>query len=248
METIIHLTDREVKVTQKNDDGMSSTKNTSLEAITNILTAQQSFKTPLLPGQWGVIKYIRQDTNEFYAYTVPPSIREVSYDFRNNDVDETRTFRIPVPAQLWLFKVRYNPADDTRRLHSAMVHALKNPIMSENDPVFKMPFSNVGGNVCWGSSSDTPVINSAKSLQSTPTQFFLRPFNNDLGDNRFNAFNDDREGREGVSIFRVQHLFDYMHEKLAAAEEAGETYAFPDSCLRSSRTVQEAIHDYFGVS
>ena len=241
-ETVIRINPSTITVESKNEAGIVSTKHTNLEALQNILQADQRFETPLLPGQWGVQQYIRKDNREYYAITVPPTIREVTYDFRNNDLDESRSFRIPTPASLWMFTVQYNPASQERIIRHVMAYAIKNPILTESDQLYKMPFSNIGSYVCWGSSSDMPKITSAKSMQSVPTQFFLRPFNNDLGDNRFQSFYDDREGREEVQLFRVQHLFELLDVKLKEAQEAGETFDFPlDKLSRYGMNYRDAV-------
>jgi len=246
-ETVIRISTDSVIVESQNEQGVRSSKHTNLESIQNILSADQRFETPLLPGQWGVQKYIRKDNEELFVLSVPPTIRDVEYDFRNNDVDEERRFRIPTPGTLWLFHVSYNPANESRVLRNTMAYALANPIMSENDRVYKMPFSNVGSYVCWGSSSDAPVITNSKAIQSFPTQFFLRPFNNDLGDNRFRAFQDDREGREDIRLFRVQHLFDWLAHKLSTAEAAGETFEFPQNLMHRHESFRTVVRDFFHV-
>jgi hypothetical protein len=189
---------------------------------------------------------MRKDDDEYFVYTEPAGFRDVQYDYRSNDVEEDASFTIPVPATLWLIHVRLNVADNSRRLNSTMAYAIKNPILSEDDMLFKMPFSNVSGQVCWGGSSSTPAISSAKSIQSLPTQFFLRPFNNDLGDNRFRTFPDGRPGKEGVNIFRVQHLFAWLHENLQAARAENREFGFPNERLVQVGTLRNQTEQYFG--
>jgi hypothetical protein len=241
-ETTIKLTKDAITVETVNDQGIRMLKNTNLETVQNLLAAEQKFDTGLLPGDWGTQRYIRKDTQEFFVLSVPASIREVEYDFRNNDVDEERRFRIPVPASVWLLNINFNPADNSRRLNQAVAYALKNPILSERDEVFRMPFSNISSAICWGSSSAAPKITGGKSIQSMPTQFFLRPFNNDLGDNRFQSFPDGREGKDGINIFRVNHLFEWLDDHL----KKDPNFTFPLDKLHRQGTLDSVIRDFFG--
>lgn len=241
METVIRLREDSIIIEEERENGMKAVKHTNLETLQNILTADVHIETPLLPGQWGVQKYLRKDDLEGYVITVPEMVREVKFDFRQNGVDETRAYTIPVPASVWFFTVRYNPADNTRQLVQSMAYAIKNPILSENDPVFHLPVANISGGICWGSGRSTPEIGSAKSIQSIPTQFFLRPFNNDLSDNKFESFNDEREGREDVRLFRVQHLFDFLDYKL----KQDEGYTFPYDVLRGDGTFDQRMRRFF---
>lgn len=245
-ETTIKMTKDAITVETVNDQGIRALKNTNLETVQNLLAAEQRFDTGLLPGDWGTQRYVRKDTEEYFVLTVPAGIREVAYDFRNNDVDETAHYRIPVPASVWFFKIRLNPGDGSRRLDNTLVYAIKNPILSLQDEVFKMPFSNVSSAVCWGSSSSVPTVTGGKSIQSLPTQFFIRPFNNDLGDSRFVPFEDGREGREGVRIFRPNHLFEWLDHHLKEAEERGETMAFPNEKLVRVGSLDSAMRSFFG--
>lgn len=245
-ETTIKMTKDAISVETINEQGIRMVKNTNLETVQNLLAAEQRFDSGLLPGDWGTQRYIRKDIEEYIVYTTPASIREVRYDFRSNDVDEDRVYRIPVPASVWLFHIRLNPADGSRRLNQAVAYALKNPLLSDNDEVFKMPFSNVSSSICWGGSSSTPVITGGKSIGSLPTQFFIRPFNNDLGDNRFESFPDGREGKNGVSIFRVNHLFEWLDWHLKQAVEKGENFTFPLNKLHRVGNLNNVIQSFFG--
>lgn len=246
-ETTIKMTKDGITVETVNEAGIRALKNTNLETVQNLLAADQRFDTGLLPGDWGTQRYIRKDTEEYFVFSVPASIRTVKYDFRNNDVEEDAEYRIPVPATVWLVNVRLNPVDGSRRLNNVVAYAIKNPILTEGDMLYKLPFSNINSSICWGGSSSVPSLTGGKSISSLPTQFFSRPFNNDLGDDRFQSFADGREGKEGVSIFRVNHLFEWLDWHLKAAVEKGETFEFPLNRLRQHGRFNQTINNFFGL-
>lgn len=238
-ETIIRLKEDQITV-ETVTNGVSSVKPTNLEALQQILVSDVHLETPLLPGQWGVQKYFLKGNVEGYVITVPEGVRDVKYDYE--DDEDPTDYKIPVPASVWMITVNYDAGTGMRRINYVRAMALANPILSEEDYCYEMPFPNIGSAICWGSSSDTPSVLNAKSLQSVPTQFFVRPFNNDLSDDKFEPFYEDREGHERVQLFRIPHLFEYMADRLAKDPE----YKFPTDKLHRRRTLRDEMRAFFG--
>jgi len=236
-ETVIRLKEDQITV-ETITDGVSSVKPTNLEALQQILVSDVHLETPLLPGQWGIQKYFMKGNTEGYVLTIPEGVRTVGYDYE--DDDEPTEYTIPLPAMAWFIIVNYDAGSGMRRINYVKPYALANPILSEDDRLYELPVPNVGSSICWG--SDSPAVSTAKSLQSLPTQFFTRPFNNDLSDDKFQPFYEDREGHERVQLFRIPHLFEYMADRLAK----DPSYTFPTGILEQRRTLRDEMRSFFG--
>lgn len=64
---------------------------------------EQAMETPLLPSQWGVVKYYRKNHYEGYVLTTPPTERVVKFDIgRSSELPTEVT--LPIPPMLWVLK------------------------------------------------------------------------------------------------------------------------------------------------
>lgn len=215
-------------------------KTTSLDNLQEVLARTNVQKSPLFPGQWGMQKFLKSGQHEIYVLTTEPGIREVAYDYvkehddgedeyESKDVD---TFKIPVPALCWIFLVDHCGSRVVYR--NGSVHAIKGPLMSEDQQLFRCPFPNTNDTwICWGSEHDQPEGTSPKSITSWPTRFFSNPFNNDLSDDKFRSFTP-----EGINLFKGLHLFNYMDKKL----KEDESFTFPSDILIPTRRFDEMLN------
>lgn len=234
----IHLLKDAVQI-ETVKDGRKTLKNTNLENVQQVLTRNVRIETPFLPGQYGMHKYIKNNSRELYAFSTAPHIREVKFDFRGETGErENRPYIIPVPAFLWFVTVDHNAQRDTRKYIHGMVYALKNPLLSERDRLYRWPFANVSTYMCWG--RDIPPIGQPKSLQTIPDQFLSNPFNSDLDGGRFESFDDVVKGKT-INRFRCMHLFEYLDRVHKEALEKGEESQFKYDCLRPEATFKDAL-------
>ncbi|WP_263117491.1 prokaryotic E2 ligase family D protein [Bacillus subtilis] len=237
--TTIVLGPETVTVTVENEQGMKSVKNTNMENVQQIFMREQSIETPLLPSQWGVVKYYRKNNFEGYVLTTPPTERKVSFDTGARGIPEEAT--IPVPPLLWVFEVRTSD-DGSKSLTHSMMYALKHELLSFKDKVFHAPYPNIGVShgICWG--DENPLVPTGKSIQNIPARFFGQPFNSDLSSNRVASFESDiLEERTDNALYHMAQLA----RDLAQSKEAGEEYVYPfDSLKSSSMDVKDAISAY----
>lgn len=220
-------------------DGRKTLKNTNLENVQRVLTRNQRTETPFLPGQYGTHKFVKNNNRELYVLSTEPHVRTVKFDFRGETGErEPKPYVIPVPAFLWMIVVEHNPGRDTRKYVHGMVYALKNPLLSERDRLYKWPFANVSSYMCWG--RNVPTIGQPKSIQTVPDQFLANPFNSDLDGNRFEPFNDNVKGQT-INRFRCMHLFEYLDRVHKEKTESGEESKFKYDCLRPASSYSDAF-------
>jgi hypothetical protein len=220
-------------------NGVAIPKSVSLQDLQSALTRDRSMETPLLPGAWGTQKYMARGSSELYAITTPPHVRPVQYDFRGDGNQRRQSFKIPVPGFLWIMIVRSERGGQARTLQHMMAYALRNWIMSEKDPMYIFPFSNVSNYCCWGSNRVSITI--PKSLTTVPEQFMNGIFNSDLDRNHFEPFTWKKMDRD-ISASSTPNLFDYLDSEQKKAEAEGRNAEFRWECLRpASRSFAEAI-------
>lgn len=239
----IHINPDSIQI-ETSRNGQKSLKNTNLRAVQEVLTRGERIETPLLPSQWGVQKYIKVNNREMYVITTPPHIHTMTYDFRHDGVDEITKYKIPVPGFCWILIVDHNPSDDTRRYVHGMAYALKNQILTENDQLWKFPFSNVDDSwMCWGDHANYPTIGKPKSIMTIPDQFLTNPTNNHLDHSKYESFRAELNGTE-IRLQKTSHLFDYLAKEQAKAEEEGKNAQFRYDCLKKHTTLSSAIDHY----
>lgn len=230
--TTIVLEPEKVTVTTVDEQGVKSVKNSNIETIQQIFMKEQALETPLLPSQWGIVKYYRKNHYEGYVMTTPPTERRITFDFYSGNNLPTE-ITIPVPPMLWLFEVMTD-ANGNKKLTHSMTYVLKHELLSLKDPVLHAPYCNIGVNhgICWG--NRVPEAPTAKSLQNIPARFFSQPFNFDLSGNRVKEFLwEHPNGNEERTDVAVYHMIKLANE-LAAAKEAGETYSYPFESLKAA--------------
>jgi hypothetical protein len=224
-------------------NGVASTKPTSLADVQSVLTRDRSMETPLLPGHWGTQKYISRGNRELYAISTPPHVRTVKYDYRDRS-NGIKEFKVPVPGMLWIMvvQVERRGSSESRNMVHMMAYALRNWIMSERDPLYKFPFSNVNSDYCcWGSQHS--AIGGSKSITTIPEQFLNGIFNSDLDNHKFTPFRWTKEavGQE-ITAQSTPNFFEYLHQEQAKAEAQGKNAEFRfDALVQSGRSVNEAI-------
>lgn len=244
--TTITLLPEEVTVKTINEQGVTNLVHTNIENIQQIFLKEQALETPLLPSQWGVVKYYRKNNYEGYVLTTAPTERTITLDTYLGGRDE-RQITIPVPPLLWVFEVRTD-GNDTKSLTHSMMYALKHELLSMKDVVLNAPFPNLGihHGICWG--RENPPVPSSKSIQNIPARFFQQPFNNDLAGNRVNSFyyeNEELGIRSHQTDSALHHML-HMADMLKEAKEAGEAFSYPFDTLKPTAglTVEQAVKNY----
>lgn len=77
--TNILLEEDRVLVTNVNESGVKSVVNTNIQNIQDIFMKERAMETPLLPSQWGVVKYYKKNNYEGFVLTTPPAVRDVKF-------------------------------------------------------------------------------------------------------------------------------------------------------------------------
>lgn len=240
--TVITLEESSTTVEVTYKDGLKEKKNSNIENIQQIFMKEQAMETPLLPSQWGVVKYYRKNNYEGYVLTTPPTEREVTFDVHQSEFRGTRI--VPIPPMLWIFEVQ-NGDNDKKKLTHSMAYVLKHELLSFNDVVLHAPFPNIGVNhgICWG--KENPPVPSSKSIQNIPARFFGQPFNFDLASSRVQEFLYNFNGAEQNtdSAFYHMHL---LAKQLEEAKENDEAFNYPFDTLKTAGTsrVKDAVKTY----
>lgn len=226
----IHIQEDDVEL-EIVENGVVKKKHTNIEQVQRVLTSTERIETPLLPGLWGVQKYMKRGKKEMFVITVPGMVREVTY--RGDDAGK---YQIPVPASVWFIHTQER-GNNERQLYHTSAYAIKNPILTGLEQLYRMPFSNCDTSyVCWG--DEYPQITSPKSVQSVPDRFFAMPFNRDLGDGAYQPIKEEIDGKE-ISHFRINHLFRYLDRKLKADKDL----RFPNEVLNSYSSFRSVLND-----
>lgn len=242
--TTIVMEPEKVTLTTIDDKGIKTVKNTNIENIQQVFLKEQAMETPLLPSQWGVVKYYRKNNYEGYVMTTPPTEREVNFRC-NRPIPDYAT--VPIPPMLWIFEVRKDQ-DGKKTLSHSMCYAIKHELLSLKDQLLIAPFPNIGigHGICWG--DILPPAETGKSLQNIPARFFSAPFNYDLSSGRVKTFNyttPEVEGEEG-EFFQTDNAIHHMESlsrRLRERQEAGEVFSYPFPELKegSNLTAESAI-------
>lgn len=241
--TVIVMEEDKVTVTVTNRSGIKKVTNTNVENIQQIFMREQAMETPLLPSQWGVVKYYRKNNYEGYVLTTPPTERNVTFTVNRAGVPGQLT--VPVPPLVWIFELM-DEEDGGKKLMHTMMYVLKHELLSLKDKVWHAPFPNIGVShgICWGH-GNLPVILSSKSIQNIPARFFQQPFNFDLSINRVRSFEHrDHNGRIETTDNAVHYMMKIARQ-LEEKKAAGEPFDFPFEDLKPVGTfdVEQVIRN-----
>jgi hypothetical protein len=151
------------------DGGIKKAKIVSLEAFSQALRSdQESFELPLLPA--GIRKYKRSGDYLVIAIEYPDQIiPEFTYNGNN--------YAVPVPRCVWLTLLSLNNNSvDTYRIHKTWPFALDMPLLSEEQNLYKWPFTNWSlgfNNICWGSHESFRTIRDSCKITNVSSQYSM---------------------------------------------------------------------------
>lgn len=255
--TILELNEHYVDVHIKKDE-MTTNKVIGYDNLTSLFQQEQNFQTPYLPGEYGLQKFSKVGNREHYLYLEPPREITCKYSVDNgssatdhidyDDYEDEDAYEEALeewraehggsrgyeenqflsPALLWMISLN-KQSDGSYSVRQTNVYALKSPIYTGRERVYRAPFANIydSGNVCWN--EVVVSIPQPKAIQGLSTLFFGGIANTDLDSNRFEYF--DREylkGRASLTLhFQMeinemlkdesksnQDVLDYVHSKL----------------------------------
>jgi hypothetical protein len=195
-------------ITIVKEGGVSSKKYSNIESVQEVLLENFQFATGWVPS--GTRYYKRGDECETIFIESPPSVRRVAFQTGNG----SKEFTIPVPWTLWRFTLTHSQG--RHKVGNAAVWAMKNPITPGKEashPLYKFPFSNVSGGICWGGSSQNrEIMDSIDQIGKIGRMievFWSAPFNSDLDGNKYTPFQNDND----VTISNCHGFFEYLDGK-----------------------------------
>jgi hypothetical protein len=147
---------------------------------------------------------------------------------------------LPLPGLIWFYEVLVS--GQQRRLTKSMVFAIKNEVLSMEDPLYHAPFPNCGvsSGICWGSS--TPPVPSVKSLQSVMPRFFSQAFNGDLSGNRLNNFKMvDSDGDE----YTADNAYDHIVKLIDEYKKDPEKFVYPYDDLKAAGSTVHSMAAHY---
>lgn len=153
--------------------------------------------------------YMCAEGEEVLYLEYPPSIREVTF----TNGDKLNTYVVPVPGLLLILRTARGE-DGHYGVYKSKLFAIKRPILSMDDPLFRFPFGNVGadGNICWGRAA-LPRVQSLLGYNGAIDMFFNSIFNGDLGDNCFLDFTVTNDTGKEDRIFAPEQLLRFLDGK-----------------------------------
>lgn len=121
-----------------------------ISAISNI----SGYRSPILPPNTRFIKIDKNITT--VVLEIPPTIRQIQYMAKGKMIFKDTPF--PFPWEIFILKLMTRDSGAGYQLIDAYTFALKNPILSSNDNLYRFPTPNVynssDGRICWGSALD----------------------------------------------------------------------------------------------
>lgn len=171
--------------------GAVLSKGVSLDALGDSFQVHTSMRTPLLPGQWGTRFYAKKGNREYFALTIAPKTRNITWEGRSGtdedddeDYPDDVSMTINTPPLIWFVALAQN--GDTYNIVDNFMFALKNDLLSMNDTLYRAPFTNVysSHSICWNGAISMNLPSPA-SVLSLDSSFFNAKFNSDLDEWRF---------------------------------------------------------------
>lgn len=195
-------------ITIVKEGGITTKKYSDIESVQEVLLENFQFATGWIPS--GTRYYKKGDNAETIIIESPPSVRGVGFATGN----KIKEFTIPVPWTLWKFQLVNSHGN--HRISGAQVWAMRNPITpgkEETHTLYRFPFSNVSGGICWGGSdTNREIMDSIDSINKISRMievFWSAPFNSDLDGGKYTAFKNDND----VTITNCYSLLEYLDGK-----------------------------------
>lgn len=163
-------------------EGMRTfSKNVDFDELIDSLAQKSGLSTPVLP--FGTKLYSKQNGTHKLFIEMLPMKRRIKYV---NGGQTIFNDMVPMPFGVFIVELREVNGRFQIQQGNSRIFALKGPILTKNDKLYRWPTPNVytQGNICWGSGSNT--LNQMSSLDS-PHQagriidmFFSGNFNNHI--------------------------------------------------------------------
>lgn len=208
MKLKIEIDNEKSIVKEIDDSGVEKTKEVLTGDLLSALSENEvQFESPILPGPYGVRKFVKKGNSTYYLFLEQPREIELQYsvyDYEDNyhelydsmddvygilnDYDITvennetgqEVMKVPtvLPNTVWMVKVTES---STGVYYEDMkVFAMDGPAISGHEELSRFPFSNIyeDGRICWG--SVTLSSPSVQAIQGLSTRFLGTLFNLDL--------------------------------------------------------------------
>lgn len=179
--------------------------------------------------------YIDEDDySDSDAYEEARDAARERYEEDRNSDSQVNKFTCPILA--W-FIVLDKSSSGSYSVRDTFMYALKTPIYTGKEPLYKAPFSNVygDGRVCWG--ENIIEIPQLKSIQGLSTLFFGAYGNTDLDENRFQSFGRKYFSGEAHLSLHLQMEVDSMLKD--SANTPDDVLEFVNSKLSQESTTVE---------
>lgn len=199
------LTNGYVKTTTTSAGGSISSKDISLEDFGKIVQKFTVQESDWLPSEYGLQKFHIGKNHNTYLIVTPAKLLSVVYGEKYN---------IFTPVLAWFLKFRNNGKGREMSYSQSQLWALKSPIFTTKEQLYRAPFSNVwpDGRICWGQEEGKLKFPTEKSLQGIPDRFFAATANSDLDESRFRTFTSKYGSKP--EMFKANHLFKEMDKRL----------------------------------
>lgn len=179
---ILKISNSGVKAEFEGDKGKVY-KNISLPSLSKVLTVDAEFDTGFLPifgkNYIGVKRYYKYPDKEIIFIEASPANRTVN--FGKNDFDTKEFKNVAFPGLLMAITMRVK-SNGQLEVANHKLFATPNPIIRDNDQLYRFPFGNVysDGAICWGNIVPGKNIKTLTQAASLLDEFLYGRMNADL--------------------------------------------------------------------
>lgn len=207
----IELYPDRVLLSQAQEAGVVSTRTVSPEALAQALSTNAKFDTGMLPCKEGVVRYTKGGNRTLICYLVPEQHRTIFY----RDSSLNKDFKnVCTPWTLFMFSLQTN-AQGEYAIAEEYVFALKGPLLTGMDTLYKFPFTNVydGGGICWGNNREHYTWKNLAGFITHIDLFYGSPFNAHLEGGNFVPLSIANGQGKTVTISSTSALFNALQDR-----------------------------------
>lgn len=199
--------------------------------------------------------------DHYPVYDYITNIRELLF---NPDRPTPVPFIIPTPRMLHVALVDRDPSNKYM-VQRDFLYALKQPVASLDDPLYKCPFGNVytrdhtpNGDVCWGDVVRFGRFDNLSIIRETMNIYFGLPFNSDLdGNNKWKFIEGkipdkvaklvNEMGKSTFTLFAFLHEMKEFPVEMLEEQHFYTTNGLSEHAATLHSTIEELIQNHIRV-
>lgn len=186
-------------------------KNIAMGSLAKALNNDAEFDTGFLSiygrNYIGVKRLIKIGDRELIFVEASPANRDVSFGYNSDDNRQFNSVRFPGLLMGIVCDVSNSGAYHVKAMK---LYATRNPLMSDQDRLYRYPFGNVydDAGICWGSVNDKNKVRNVSQAASLLPAFIESQMNSDLypGHRSYGSLADQLESLQDASDYDYDSL------------------------------------------